>query len=108
MFSVILAQSCKRFVRGTFHWNFQTVCALRKACYSDGISSQEGPLRLYNSYLQKQVLKPDDCQLQVVYKLQGVYERLKNYDPRLQPGKFDLFVHLFSYYVGKIPGQSHK
>ena len=95
MFSAILAQSSKRFVRCSFHRNFQTVCALRKACYSNGISSHEGPLRLYDSYLQKEVLKPDDCQLQVVYKLQGVYERLKNYDPRLQSSKFYSIVYSF-------------
>lgn len=91
MFSAILARSTKRVVQGRFHWDIhQAICAFRKACYSNVASSSEGPLRLYNSYLQRQVLKPDDCQLRVVYQLQGLYERLKDYDPRQQSSKFFL------------------
>lgn len=85
MFSSILARSTKRAIRRGFLWDIQALsCALRKTCCSKVASSHEGPLRLYNSYLERQVLKPDDCQLQVVYQLQGLYERLKDYDPRLQ------------------------
>lgn len=75
----MLALSSRRIVRDlVFHWNIGT----RKAYFSDKVASCEGPLRLYNSYLQKQVLKPDQCQLQIVRKLQGLYERLKDYDPQ--------------------------
>lgn len=85
MFSSILARSTKRVIRRGFLWDIESLsCALRKTCCSKVASSDEGPLRLYNSYLERQVLKPDDCQLQVVYQLQGLYERLKDYDPRLQ------------------------
>ena len=85
MFSSTLARSTKRVIRCGFLWDTQALsCALRKTCCSKVASSDEGPLRLYNSYLERQVLKPDDCQLQVVYQLQGLYERLKDYDPRQQ------------------------
>lgn len=87
MFSAI-GHSTKRLARCCFHWRIQTTCAIRKTCYSSATSCDEGPLRLYNSYLQKQVVKPDDCQLKVVYQLQRLYERLKDYDPRLQSSKF--------------------
>ena len=85
MFSSILNRSTKRVIRCGFLWDIQAVsCALRKTCCNKAASSDEGPLRLYNSYLERQVLKPDNCQLQVVYQLQGLYERLKDYDPRQQ------------------------
>lgn len=77
-----VAQSTKRLVRSRFYLDIQGICAFRRACYSNGIRSNEGPLRLYKSYLEKQVLKPDDSQLKVVYQLQGLYERLKDYDPQ--------------------------
>lgn len=82
MFSAI-AQSTKRLACFRFRFvDIQNVYSLRKSCYSNVIKPDEGPLRLYKSYLERQVLKPDDSQLKVVYQLQGLYERLKGYDPQ--------------------------
>ena len=82
MFSAV-AQSTKRLVRFRFRFvDVQNVYTLRRACFSNGIRSDEGPLRLYKSYLEKQLLKPDDSQSKVVYQLQALYERLKDYDPK--------------------------
>jgi len=53
---------------------------------------------LYKSYLEKQLLKPDESQSKVVYQLQGLYERLKDYDPQQKSSKlhFDLvYVNCF-------------
>lgn len=92
MFSAV-AQSTKRLVR--FRYGFvdiQNVKTLRRACVSNGVRSDEGPLLLYKSYLEKQLLKPDESQSKVVYQLQGLYERLKDYDPQQKSSKlhFDL------------------
>lgn len=81
----MLAFSSKRFVRGL---SIQALCATGKAYFSYEAVSYEGPLREYNSYLQKQVLKPDECQQQIVHKLQNLYERLKDYDPQQRTGKY--------------------
>jgi len=86
MFSAV-AQSTKRLAR--FRYGFvdsQNVKALR-ACFSNGVRPDEGPLRLYKSYLETQLLKPDDSQSKVVYQLQGLYERLKDYDPQQKSSK---------------------
>ncbi|KAJ7387369.1 hypothetical protein OS493_004363 [Desmophyllum pertusum] len=97
MFSAV-AHSTKRLVRCRFHLDIRDICAFRKARYSNGIRSDEGPLRLYKSYLEKQVLKPDDSQLKVVCQLQSLFERLKDYDPQLKsnsqlPAPQGLYLH---------------
>lgn len=87
MFSAV-AQTTKRLVRSRFRLvNVQNVYTVTKACYSNGIRHDGGPLRLYKSYLEKQLLKPDDSQFKVVYQLQGLYERLKDYDPQQKTSK---------------------
>ena len=90
MFSA-LAQSTKRLVRFRFRLvNIQNGYTLRRACFSNGIRPDEGPLHLYKSYLEKQLLKPDDSQSKVVYQLQGLYERLKDYDPQQKSSKLHI------------------
>ena len=90
MFSA-LAQSTKRLVRFRFRLvDIQNFYALRRACFSNEIRSDEGPLRLYQSYLEKQLLKPDDSQSKVVYQLQGLYERVKDYDPKQKSSKLHI------------------
>ena len=81
MFCVV-ANSTKRLVRCRFPLDIQGICAFRRAYYSNGIRSNEGPVQLYKSFLEKQVLKPDDSQVKVVNQLQSLYERLKDYDPK--------------------------
>jgi len=63
---------------------------------------------LYKSYLEKQLLKPDESQSKVVYQLQGLYERLKDYDPQQKSSKlhfdfslvpFNLSVKSTSLYI---------
>ena len=90
MFSAV-SQSTKRLVR--FRYGFvdiRNVKTLRRACFSGGVRPDEGPLRLYKSYLEKQLLKPDDSQSKVVYQLQGLYERLKDYDPQQKSSKLHI------------------
>lgn len=90
MFSAV-AQSTKRLVRFRVRFvDIQNVCTQRRACFSNGVRSDEGPLRLYKSYLEKQLLKPDDSQSKVVYQLQGLYERLKDYDPQQKSSKLHI------------------
>ena len=93
MFSAV-AQSTKRLVRFRVRFvGIQNVCTQRRA-FSNGVRSDEGPLRLYKSYLEKQLLKPDDSQSKVVYQLQGLYERLKDYDPQQKSSKLKLHIDL--------------
>lgn len=87
-FPAMLAFSSKRFVRCPSYKNIQALFSTGKAYSSYEAVSHEGPLRKYNTYLQKQVLKPDECQKQIVHKLQNLYERLKDYDPQQRTGKY--------------------
>lgn len=83
MFSVV-THSTRRVVTCRSHLGIQGVYAARKACYSDGMKFNEGPLQLYKSHLERKVLKPDDSQLKVVCNLQSLFERLKDYDSQKQ------------------------
>lgn len=100
-FPAMLAFASKRFVRCPSYKNIQTLCATRKAYSSHEAVSYEGPLGQYNTYLQKQVLKPDECQKQIVHKLQNLYERLKDYDPQQRTGKYHWLVFRWSKTLGK-------
>lgn len=65
--------------------NLQRIApTLKLPRYQSTITTQ-GPLSLYNSYLEKKVLKPDACQLRAVSKLQDLYERVKDYNPIDKP-----------------------
>ena len=86
MFSVV-THSTRRVVNCRSHLGIQGVYAARKACYSDGMKFNEGPLQLYKSYLERKVLKPDNSQLKVVCNLQSLFERLKDYDSQKQSSK---------------------
>ena len=98
MFSAI-AHSTKRLVRFRFRFDDnQNVFTLRKLYHSNEIRPDEGPLRLYKSYLERQLLKPDDSQLKVVCQLQCLYERLKDYNPQQISSKLHIeLVYVVSF-----------
>ncbi|KAK3730828.1 hypothetical protein QZH41_009945, partial [Actinostola sp. cb2023] len=50
--------------------------------HSLGYLCIDGPLGVYNSYLERRILKTDECQQQAVIKLQDLYDRVKHYEPK--------------------------
>lgn len=105
-FPAMLAFSSKRFVRCPSRKNIQALFSTGKAYSSYEAVSHEGPLRKYNTYLQKQVLKPDECQKQTVHKLQNLYERLKDYDPQQRTDSWSQAPHGFYLHGGVGTGKT--
>lgn len=73
--------------------SFRFLCARQNPCplpwvvYSRNLS--DGPMRLYQSYLEKRVLAPDHSQLQAVSRLQSLYDQLQQCDTLKNTGIVD-------------------
>lgn len=52
------------------------------ARYGSHSSLSEGPVGIYKSYLDRNILRPDKRQHQAVVKLQDLYDRVKDYKPK--------------------------